>query len=133
MGHVLDACALPAQALELLLQLLQFVDARGNVPDVGGQQRVHVAAVRAGGVLEAQKYTDLVQRHVQRAAMADERQPLDVLGAVDAVIAVAAGCCREQPLTLVVADGFHLGPGQGGQCADFHAVPRLSLPPHPNP
>ena len=60
MRGILDARALPAQALELLLQLLQFVDACADVPDVRVQQRVHVAAGRVGGVLEAQQHPDLL-------------------------------------------------------------------------
>jgi hypothetical protein len=54
-----------AQGLELPFQLLELADARCDMADVLVEQRIHVAAVFAGCVLEAQQHADLVERHVQ--------------------------------------------------------------------
>lgn len=81
-----------AQRLQLLLEVTQFTDARGDMPDVLCQQRVHLAALGLWIVLESQQHADLLQRHVQRPAMAHEGQSLEVLGSVDAVVALTARC-----------------------------------------
>lgn len=82
MRGVMDADALLAQRLELLFQLAQLADAGGDVADVLVERRVDVAALGLRRVLEVQQHADLVQRHVQRAAMPHEGQPLDVLGPI---------------------------------------------------
>ena len=119
-GGVAGAGALLAQRLELFFQLAQFADAGGNMGDVGVEQRVDVGAGRPGCVLDAQQRPDFVQRHVQRAAVAHKGQPFGVVGAVEAVVAVAARRGGQQALALVVADGVDRGLGRAGQFADFH-------------
>ena len=39
---------------------------------------------------------------------------------VDAVVAFGAAGFRQQPITLVIADRFHIRPGKAGQFANFH-------------
>ena len=39
---------------------------------------------------------------------------------IDAVVAFASGWYGQQPITLVIADRFHIRRGKAGQFADFH-------------
>lgn len=61
------------QTLELFFQLPQFANARGDVPDVCIQQRIDLATVLGRCIPEMQKSPDFAERHVQTAAMPDER------------------------------------------------------------
>ena len=63
-----------SQTLELLFQRPQFPNTFGDMPDVLVQQRIDLATVLGRRILEVQKNPDLVERHVQTAAMPDERQ-----------------------------------------------------------
>ena len=83
MRRRLARAAALAQVLQLPLQRAQLADALRDMADVRVQQRVDVAALRAGGVLHAQQRAYLVQRHVQPAVMADELQPLQLRRVVD--------------------------------------------------
>ncbi|MNG24034.1 hypothetical protein D3C84_1087090 [compost metagenome] len=60
------------QALELLFQLAELLDARGDMANVRVQQGVHIATVFAGGILEMEQSSNLGVRHIQHAATADE-------------------------------------------------------------
>lgn len=103
LGVLRDGAVL-AQDRELLRQLLQIPDARGHLFDMGVEQAVDFLARCCRGVLAPQEHTDLAQRHVERAAVADEAEPFDMFGAVETVIATAARRRRQQALALVVAD-----------------------------
>ncbi len=127
MPCVSQADALFAQRLELLLQLAQLTDTGGDMPDVLVEQRVDLTALGLRLVFEPQQHADLVQRHVQRPAMPHEGQPLDVLGPVDAVVAFAARCLRQQALAFVVADGLDLGLCCQGQFTDLDGRVPLQL------
>ena len=116
---------LAAQRLELQFQLLQLGNARRDVRDVLIQQRVGGRAAVARQVIpELQQLADLIERHVQRAAVADEGQPLDVRARVQAIVAAGPVRGRQQPLALVEADGFRLALGTPGKLAD----PQSRLP-----
>lgn len=78
--------ALAAELLEAVLQCLQLPDAVSDVRDVRFKQSIDVVAVRLWCVFEAQQHADLFQRHVQRPALPDECQTLEMLGRVDAVV-----------------------------------------------
>ena len=95
--------------------------------DVLLQQRVGGgAAVTRQVITELQQLADLIERHVQRAAVADERQSLNVRACVHTIVAAGPVRCRQQPLALVEADGFRLTLGTPGQLADpqsrFHGT-----------
>jgi hypothetical protein len=72
------------------------------------------------GIAKFQQTADLVERHVQRAAPADETQALGVLVVVDAVVAVGARGLGQELLALVVPDGFDRRVRDLGQFSDFH-------------
>ena len=109
-----------AQALEVPFQLAQFADAAGDVADVLVEQFIYAPAVFRRRILEAQQQANLVERHVQAAAVADEAQPVRMRGPIDAVVAVGARGFGQQALALVIADGLHLGAGMVGEFSDFH-------------
>ena len=74
----------------MALQSPQLADAVGDVPDVLVEQCVDLAAVLRGRVAHPKQHPDLGQRHVEVAAMADERQPLPVGGRIHAIVVVSA-------------------------------------------
>ena len=108
------------QALELLFQLTQLADATGDMADVFVEQFIHGAAVGRGRILELQQHSDLVECHVQAAAVPNEAQPFRMRDPIDAVVAVGAGSFRQQALSLLIADGLHLCAGMAGKFPDFH-------------
>lgn len=64
-----DTNALLAQRFQLLLQLAQFADTAGDMADVLIKQRADLATLGLRRIFETQQQADLVQRHVQRAAV----------------------------------------------------------------
>ena len=100
-----------SQTLELLFQRPQFPNTFGDMPDVLVQQRIDLATVLGRRILEVQKNPDLVERHVQAAAMPDERQARGMGITIDTVVAPGPGCFGQQAFALVVAYGFdvHVG------------------------
>ena len=70
-----------------------------------------------------QQDPDFIQRHVQTATTPNKKQSLDMDFSINAVIAFATGRYWQQPITLVIADRFHIRPGKAGQFADFHLCP----------
>ena len=67
------AAAFFAERLKLALQAPQLRNADFHVIEMGIQQGVDLAAVLLSPGAEFQKNPDFVQRHVQGAAMANER------------------------------------------------------------
>ena len=67
------AAAFVPQRPKLALQALQFRDALFHVTDMGIQKRVDLTTVLVRCGPESQQNPDFVQRHVQGAAMANER------------------------------------------------------------
>lgn len=119
-GQVARRRAALAQRLQLVAQRLQLLDARADMAQVGVEQRIDLAALRALRVPDRQQRADLLQIHVQRPAVADQAQALDLGGAVAAVIGRRARRGRQQALALVEADGLGGGLGGLGQFADLH-------------
>lgn len=109
-----------AQFLELTFKLSQYADTTSDMPNVLVKQVIDCTAVLGWSVLEFQQYPNLVERHVQATAIADEQQPFRVRVAVDAIVAFGACSFRQQALALVVADGFDMSAGIAGNLADFH-------------
>ena len=90
--------------------------------DVFIDQAVDGGAAGVGLGAGVQQLADFLARHFQRAAAADKHQPLQMCGAVFAVVVGRIACCgRQQAFVFVVADGFHRAAGLFGQFADFHA------------
>ncbi|MCY1313066.1 hypothetical protein D9M70_635550 [compost metagenome] len=83
-------------------------------------QRIHALTLILRAVAQGQQAANLLQRHVEGAAVADESQALGMGLGVDAVVAVTAGRLRQQVFALVVADGFHGAVGEFRQFSDLH-------------
>ncbi len=109
-----------AQVEQLFLQRQQAVDAQFDVVDVFVDQGVDVLALSLRAVAQAQQAADLLEGHVEAAAIADKRQAFGVGLGVKTVVAFAASRFRQQPFTFVIADGFDLTVGQFRQFTNFH-------------
>lgn len=120
MRRIFCCLAQLTQTFELRLQLPQFTDSLCDMTYVVIQQHIDFAAVLRRCVLKTQQNADLGKRHVQAAAMPDERQTLDMGVVVNSVIALCSGGLRQQTFALVVANGFDLCVGGAGQFPDFH-------------
>ena len=66
------AITLQSKRLELPLEFFQVADALSHVLDVLVQNVVDGMTVLAGRILESKQRADFIERHVERAAMADE-------------------------------------------------------------
>ena len=122
MFGVLCGTAGVAQFAQLFLQRAQLANAVGHVADMLIEQRVHFGAVFTGRVFEMQQDANLVERHVESAAMADKAQALHVDRFIDAVVAFAARGFGQQALALVVANGVDGHTSLGGLSTDFHGA-----------
>ena len=109
-----------AQVQQLFLQRQQPVDPRFHMVDMLVDQRIHAFALVLRTVAQIQQAADLLQGHVQAAAIADKDQPLGVRLGVHAVIGLGARRRRQQAFLLVIADGFDGAVGQFRQFADLH-------------
>ena len=98
------------------------VDALAHVAEVLGHQRVHRRAVGARRIDHRQQLAHLVEVHVERAAVADEAQPLQVGIGVAAVVVVASRRPAQQPGLFVVAHGIDGEAGRVGELLDLHRL-----------
>ena len=109
-----------AQPLQFLFEPAKLCHPARYVPDMLIEQLINVAAVLLGRIAKLEQRADLLERHVERAAMTDERQALDMVLIVRAVIARPAGGMRQESSLLVVADGFGLAASSFREIADAH-------------
>ncbi|MBB1598426.1 hypothetical protein A9977_00055 [Variovorax sp. UMC13] len=79
-----------SQYLQLLLEQFQFPNALGYMTDVGIEQHVDPLAVGLGCFLEAKERADFSQGHVERTAVADECEALNVLFTIAPVVVFRA-------------------------------------------
>ena len=79
--------ALHAQFLQLSLQRLEFFYATRDVPDVPVEQVVDPGTVLIGAVAKIEQRAHFLQRHVQRPAMSDKLQALDMDCLVEPIVA----------------------------------------------
>lgn len=112
--------ALPAKHHQLLFERLQAGEAGAHPGELGVDELVDLAALRARVLDEFQQAGDIGQRNVQGAAMADEAQSLEMSLCVAAIAVVRTRRRRKQADPLVVADGFDVHPGGLRQFAYFH-------------
>ncbi len=92
-------------------QPLQPRDLLAHRGKLFGGDAVGVAAWLVGMAAQLDERTDVVDTETKVAGMAHEGQPLQLLPAVTALVAVRPFGCRNQTHLLVVADGGHLHPG----------------------
>ena len=88
--------------LKLALQALQFRDARFDVTDMIVQKRIDLTAVFVRGGPKSEQNPDVVQRHVQETAMANERQQLSVLLSISAKVPARPVGFWQQAFMLVI-------------------------------
>lgn len=74
LGHCVRRRAARTQRLEVSFQRAQFAYARGDMADVLVEQRIDLTAVLLGCIAEPDQRANLIQRHVEIAALADEGQ-----------------------------------------------------------
>src|SRR5690606_33759268 len=120
------ARALRAQACELALERPEAPQPRAHAGELRVDQPVDARGVGVRPVDEREQAADLLERHVQRAAMADERQPLELGGPVGAIAVRAARRRLQQADALVVADGLGIHPRGLGELADPHSAPLVA-------
>src|SRR5450830_201247 len=118
----LRAVALRAQTLQLRLQFLQLTDALSDVADMLVQQGIDLATVVFRRIAELQQAAHFVERHIERTAVANELQALNVAVAIQAVVALRTRRLRQQSLTLVITDSFHRTIGACRQFAYLQVV-----------
>ena len=105
---------------ELDFQQVQLLDARGHMAKMCVNQSIHRRAVLGGGVQETQQHPDLVQRHVQGTAMANEQETIQMRLIVDAVVPRRALRLRQEPFALVEADRLDLRTRDFRQLTNLH-------------
>src|SRR5690606_34865697 len=121
-GSVAAGRAALAQRQKLGLQLLQLADARVDVGDVLVEDLVDRFAVALAAVGQRQDGADFLVGHIERAAVADQAQPLLMGLAVAAIVVDAALRLGQQALLLVIAHRFHRGARGLGQFAYLHGA-----------
>ena len=108
------------QSPQFFFKRFQFFDPLDDMADMLVQQGIHLAAIFCRRILEVQQRPDFAQRHVQRAAVPDERQTLDMAAVIAAVIGFGTRSLGKQSFALVVPDGFGLRESRFSQLTNFH-------------
>ena len=120
---IADHLAVSTQFAQLLLQGTQLIDAHLDMVDMFVNQAIGRRAVGLRRIAQGQQLADFLLGHVQRTAMPDKRQALDMHLGVLPVVAFGTRRLRQQALTFVVTDGLHRAIGQAGQLTNFHPAP----------
>ena len=124
------AIAAAAQREQLLLQRAQRCQSLSHASDVLVEERIDLGTGLLGLRSERQQLAHVGQRNVERSAMANELQPLDVALGIPAVAGGLALGFFEQTLAFVEPNGLHIASALGGQLTDLHHKPlRLTLYP----
>lgn len=92
---------------ELRFQYRQVCYTVDDVPDVLVEQRIDALAIFSGGLAKIEQRPDLIECHVQGAAMPDEQQALSVKLVIGAIIVCRPLRRGKQSDALIVADGFN--------------------------
>ncbi len=95
-----------SQLFQLFFQFFEVVYALFDMADVFVQQGVHPVAAFFRPVFEMKQDADFVQRHVQRTAMPDEKQPFDMDVRIDTVVTAGSSGYRQQSFFFIVSDRF---------------------------
>ena len=122
LGRRAFALATVAQRLQLAAQPLQLPYAAIDLPQVLIEQVIYRGATLRRAVDEPQQQPDFIERHIERAAMPDEGEPVHVRLNVDAVVARGASERAKQLLALVETNGLDLCLSGLCQFADFHGL-----------
>lgn len=113
--------ALGAQGGELLFQSAKRLEAGARAVELCIDGAIDCAAVSSRFGHEIEQQPDVGQRHIQRPAVPDEREPFKLALAVDSISVRQPARLRQQLDALVVANGLQIHAGSAGKIADFHA------------
>jgi hypothetical protein len=117
------AVASRAQRHQLLLQRSQGLQSLPHTVDVLVKKRVHLCAGLVRLRCELEQLADLGQRNVERSAVADELQALQMMLRVAAIARVLAFRLLEQSLSFVEPHRLNVAACLGRQLADLHHIP----------
>ena len=115
------AMTLRLKMQQLLFERLQLVNAGVHARKMRFNELVRVLACHARVVREFAETLCIGERHIERAAMADEAKGFQMVLAIGAIASVGPRRGRQQACALVIADGFDIGTRRAGQFSDFHA------------
>lgn len=109
-----------AQLLKLALEGLHRSEPRPDAGDLLVDQPVHVTAIATRMVQQVQQPPHIRKRYVQRPAVTDEGQSLQVQGPIGAVAVGLPHRRGQQPHPLVIADGFDIHTRGLSKFSDAH-------------
>lgn len=112
--------ALPAQHRELPLQRPHALESRPHPQQVFVNQAINVAAVRVGVFNEIEQALNVRQRDVERTAMANEGQPLQMRWAVGPIAILLTGWGWQEAGLLVVTNRLDIDACRLSQLANPH-------------
>jgi hypothetical protein len=111
------AATFVTQCSKLHFQALQFRDAPFHVTDMGIQKRVDLTTVLVWRGAKFQQNPDLVQRHVEGAATANERQQFGVLLPIPSKVPACSAGFWQQPFMLVIPNRLDSASGSARKFA----------------
>lgn len=114
--------ALKPHGLQRLFHGLQLPDAFGDMVNVLVQQSVYIATLGTGSIFEAKQGANLIQRHVKRAAVANERQSFDAGLVIGPVVGLRPSRLGQEAFALVKPDRLSLRLSSFSQFANFHVA-----------
>lgn len=114
--------ALGPQRAQLSFKRAHAREARPHTRKLRLNQGVHVGTIGFGSRHELEQALDVCERHVQRPAMADERQTLEMSCTIGAIAVRLPSRWRQEASLFVIADGLDIDPGVSRQFPDTHAI-----------
>jgi len=128
-GYLVSCRTTGSQCAELRFEPLEASAFCADVLEVPLHEYVHLVTGNASVASECQEALDIRDRYVERPAVTDKMQPLEMLWPVQTIACRGARGRFEQPFTLVIAHGLYIDAGVAGELSGTHAVPpwRLTL------
>lgn len=126
-SHVAAGAALRPQRDQLLLEASQFPQALIDMADVLFQKAIDRTAIGRRPVHGAEKFPNLLLRHVQGTAIANEAQPFQMLWTVEAVVSHRSSGLGKETHPFIIAYCFNGALCSFGEVSDFHAQRVLTL------
>ena len=121
-GNAMAGPALRVQTRDLRLQFSQRRQLGAHAPEMRMDHRIDLRAIRHGVARERDHSPNVGERHVERPAMPDELQPLEVRGTECPVSGRSAGRRVDEAFLLVEADGLHVDASVPGEFSDSHGL-----------
>ena len=119
-GDAVAACALGIKSSEPLLKLLQGCAFHAHPREVLMNQTVDLVAGHRPVLGQLDEPLYVCKCHVERPAMADEDQTIEVLGRVRPISRGGSGGRLNEPLALVIAHRLDIHPGLSSEFTYAH-------------